>query len=193
MDKKRLVLPGTLVVAAAVVAAVSLWPDPKDDMREQNLCWGSLTEKTAGLLNDGKAGKTSDDVMGGSSGKAVKDDQVFGTVCTVTRENPGGETYREQYALTATTSDGTSDAPKGAKPLGGGHEGWLTLRHSVLRLPEDCVSKMGSTNRYGELLLSVYPQVNIHENWNTGSVTTKSRTILLESAANLAKQYDCAA
>jgi hypothetical protein len=52
---------------------------------------------------------------------------------------------------------------------------------------------MGSINRYGELLLSVHPQVNIHENGNTGSVTAKSRTILLESAANLAKQYDCAA
>ncbi|MER5844492.1 hypothetical protein ABT099_30235 [Streptomyces prasinus] len=192
MDRKRLVLPAVLTAAAAVVAALTLWPDPKDDLRGQNLCWGSLTEKTAGLLNDGEAGRTSDDVMDAGSGKPVEDDRVFGTVCTVIRKDPGGETYREQYALTAAAGDATTDAPKGATPLGDGHEGWLTLRSAVLRLSDGCVSAMRSDSRYGELTLSVAPRVTVHERWDAESVIPRSRTVLLESAANLAKQYDCA-
>lgn len=129
--------------------------------------------------------------MSAGSGKAVKDDRVLGTICTVTRENAGEDTYREQYALTAATGDGLSEAPEGAAPLGDGHEGWLTLRRAVLRLSDDCVREMGSDSRYGELTLSVYPRVTIHEDWKTESVTAKSRTILLESAANLAERYGC--
>ncbi len=192
MDRERLVLPAVLAAAAAVVATVTLWPDPQDDMREQNLCWGSLTERTAGLLGDGGAGPTAADVRDVGSGEVAKDDRVFGTVCVVTREEPGGTTGQDQYALTAAAGDATTDPPKDATPIGDGHEGWLTLRQAVLRLSGDCVSAIGSDSRYGELRLSVYPRVTVHEDWDAESVTAVSRTILLESAANLAERYDCA-
>ncbi|MFF8633060.1 hypothetical protein ACF052_02430 [Streptomyces pilosus] len=192
MDRKRLVLPGVLAAAAAVVAAVTLWPGQGDDTRERNLCWGSLTEKTAGLLDDGEAGRTAADVRDAGSGEVVQDDRFFGTVCVVTREESGGKTGQDQYALTAAAGDATTDAPEDATPIGGGHEGWLTLRQAVLRLPDDCVSAIGSDSRYGELRLSVYPRVTVHEDWDAESVTAASRTILLESAANLAERYDCA-
>ncbi len=54
MNKKYLVLPAVLAVAAAVAATVHLWPTELKKLREQNLCPGMLTEQTAGLLQDGK-------------------------------------------------------------------------------------------------------------------------------------------
>ncbi|MFD5642625.1 hypothetical protein ACFWIP_12810, partial [Streptomyces anulatus] len=56
MNKKYLVLPAVLVVAAAVVATVRLWPTELRTLREENLCLGMLTERTAGLLQDGEGG-----------------------------------------------------------------------------------------------------------------------------------------
>lgn len=53
MNKKYLVLPAVLLVAAAVVAAIQLWPSQMKELRAQNLCLGMLGEKTAGLLDDG--------------------------------------------------------------------------------------------------------------------------------------------
>lgn len=86
MKKKHLVLPAVIVVAAAVVAAIQLWPSTLKDLRAQNLCLGMLTEKTAGLLYDGKGGQLAvDEDQGGRSGA----DPVFSTICFVNRDPEG--------------------------------------------------------------------------------------------------------
>ncbi|WP_335938812.1 hypothetical protein [Streptomyces sp. PTD5-9] len=50
MNRKYLVLPAVLVVAAVVMTVRRLWPGPLKDLRAKNLCLGMLTGETAGLL-----------------------------------------------------------------------------------------------------------------------------------------------
>lgn len=102
MNKKYLVLPAALAAAAAVVAAVSLWPTELKKLREQNLCLGMLTEQTAGLIQDGKGGAVVvEESIPDSSGSATKAaDPIFSTICFVSRKNADDKSSaRLQYTL----------------------------------------------------------------------------------------------
>nr|WSX47648.1 hypothetical protein OG409_00855 [Streptomyces sp. NBC_00974] len=190
MNKKYLALPAVLVVAAAVVAAIQLWPSTLKDMRAQNLCLGMLTEKTAGLLYDGKGGRLAidEDKSGGAAA-----DPVFSTICFVNRNPEGDAADRLQYTLDARPANTLNDPVKGATQLTDDRSGWVSPRQSEAQLPAGCPKKMKADAEYVTVTLKVAPGVVVAENWNDAALTTASRTVILEAIDNLAKQYDCKA
>nr|WSW42393.1 hypothetical protein OG296_04200 [Streptomyces sp. NBC_01001]WSW63165.1 hypothetical protein OG513_33885 [Streptomyces sp. NBC_00998] len=190
MNKKYLVLPAVLVVAAAVLAAVQLWPSPLKDLRAQNLFLGMLTEKTAGLLSDGKGGRLTvdEDTSGG-----VEADPVFSTICFVNRAPEGDAADRLQYTVDARPANTLNDAVKDATRLADGHSGWVGPRQSEVQLPSGCPKKMKTDAEYVTVTLKVAPGIVVAENWDEAALVAASRTVILEAVDNLAKQYDCEA
>ncbi|MEU4492911.1 hypothetical protein AB0F96_05475 [Streptomyces sp. NPDC023998] len=195
MNKKYLVLPAVLVVAAAVVTAVNLWPTELKELRARNLCLGMLTEKTAGLLQDGKGGAVLvDESMPNSSGSAAKPaDPIFSTICFVNREEPEGETPRSQYTLDVRPASTLNDPAKDATQIDEGLSGWVSPRQSEVQLPAACAKKMKTDAPHVTVTLKVSPGVLVGRNWDDVSLTKDSRTVILEAVENLARQYDCAA
>ncbi|MFF0503639.1 hypothetical protein ACFYUH_08560 [Streptomyces fimicarius] len=196
MNKKHLVLPAVLVVAAAVVATVQLWPTELKKLREQNLCLGMLTEQTAGLIQDGKGGAiVVEESIPDSSGSATKPaDPIFSTICFVNRKNVEGKsTMRLLYTLDARPTDSLSDPPKGATPVKGGLTGWVGQRRSEVQLPDGCAKRMKRPDaRYITVTLKISPVTLVGRDWNYTSLMKDSRTVILEAVENLTKQYDCA-
>ncbi|MEV6456002.1 hypothetical protein ACFVZE_04965 [Streptomyces anulatus] len=202
MDKKYLVLPAVLVVAAAVVATVRLWPTELRTLREENLCLGMLTERTAGLLQDGEGGAVRVDESGpdGSGSGAKASDPVFSTVCFVNRENADDKNaddksgMRLQYTLDVRSTNALNDPPKGSTPVGGGLKGWVGQRQSEVQAPDGCAKEMGRPEaRYVTVTLKVSPVAIAGRDWDYASLKKDARTVILEAVENLAKQYDCAA
>ncbi|MFE3737873.1 hypothetical protein [Streptomyces sp. NPDC059134] len=190
MNKKYLVLPAVLVVAAAVVAAVELWPSPLKELRAQNLCLGMLTEKTAGLLYDGQGGRlTVDEYESGERGA----DPVFSTICFVNRAPEGGAADRPQYTVDARPTNTLNAPVKGATRLPEGRSGWVGPRQSEVQLPAGCPQEMKADAEYVTVTLKVAPGVVVAENWDDAALARASRTVVLEAADNLAEQYDCGA
>lgn len=188
MNNKYLVLPAGLVVAAAVVVAVQLWPSPLKDLRAQNLCLGMLTEKTAGLLHDGEGGRlTVDEHESGESGA----DPVFSTICFVNRDLEGGAADRLQYTVDARPANTLNAPVKGATRLADGRSGWVSSRQSEVQLPTGCPEKMKADAEYVTVTLKVAPSVVVARSWDDAALVTASRTVVLEAVDNLAEQYDC--
>ncbi|WP_405635055.1 hypothetical protein OG543_08125 [Streptomyces sp. NBC_01178] len=197
MNKKHLVLPGVLAVAAAVVAAVNLWPTELEKLREQNLCLGMLTERTAGLLQDGKGGAVmvEEFVPKGSGSETGPADPVFATTCFVNRGNADDKSsMRLQYTLDVTSTNTLDDPPKDAAPLGDGLRGWVGPRQSEAQLPDGCAKEMRRPDaRYIAVTLKISPVAISGQDWNYASLMNDSRTVITEAVENLTKQYDCAA
>ncbi|MDX3593183.1 hypothetical protein PV749_18860 [Streptomyces sp. ID03-2B] len=197
MNKKNVVLPAVLVVAAAVVATVQLWPTELKKLREQNLCLGMLTERTAGLIQDGKGGAVVvEEPIPDSSGSATEPaDPIFSTTCFVNRKNAEGKsTMRLLYTLDARPTDSLSDPPKGATLVKDGLTGWVGQRQSEVQLPDGCAKRMKRPDaRYITVTLKISPVTLVGRDWNYASLMKDSRTVILEAVENLTKQYDCAA
>ncbi|MEU2835094.1 hypothetical protein ABZ667_41835 [Streptomyces lavendulae] len=190
MNKKYLALPAVLVVAAAVVAAIQLWPSTLKDLRAQNLCLGMLTEKTAGLLSDGKGGRLTVDE---DKRERAGADPVFSTICFVNRDPEGDTADRLQYTLDARPTDALSDPVNGATRLANGRSGWVSPRQSEVQLPAGCPKKMKADAEHVTVTLKVAPGIVVAENWDDAALVAASRTVVLEAVDNLAKQYDCEA
>ncbi|MFD4003974.1 hypothetical protein [Streptomyces rubiginosohelvolus] len=197
MNKKYLVLPAVLVVAAAVVATVQLWPTELKKLREQNLCLGMLTEQTAGLIHDGKGGAVVvDESVPDSSGSATKaSDPIFSTICFVNRENAEDKSsMRLQYTLDVRPTDTLNDRPKGATPVKGGLTGWVGQRQSEVQLPDGCAKEMKRPEaRYITVTLKISQNTLVGQDWDHASLMKDSRTVIVEAVENLTKQYDCSA
>ncbi|MFC8340616.1 hypothetical protein ACFUJX_26885 [Streptomyces rubiginosohelvolus] len=197
MNKKHLVLPAVLVVAAAVVATVQLWPTELKKLREQNLCLGMLTEQTAGLVHDGKGGAVVvDESIPDSSGSATKaSDPIFSTICFVNRKNADDKSsMRLQYTLDVRPTDTLDDRPKGATPVKGGLTGWVGQRQSEVQLPDGCAKEMKRPEaRYITVTLKISQNTLVGQDWDYASLMKDSRTVIVEAVENLTKQYDCSA
>ncbi|WP_435238502.1 hypothetical protein [Streptomyces sp. YPW6] len=196
MNRKHLVLPAVLVVAAAVVATVHFWPTELKEMREQNLCLGMLTEQTAGLIQDGKGGAVvvEESVTGSSGSEAQAADPIFSTICFVHRKNADDKSSaRLQYTLDVRPTDTLNDRPKGATPVKGGLMGWVGQRQSEVQLPESCAKEMKRPDaRHITVTLKISPVTLVGRDWDYASLMKNSRTVILEAGENLTKQYDCA-
>jgi hypothetical protein len=188
MKRKHLILPAVLVAAAAIVAAVQLWPSQLKDLRTSNLCLGMLTEKTAGLLDDGKGGRLTVDED--TADEAVSD-PVFSTTCFVNRAPEGEAAERLQYAVAVRPASTLEEPAEDTVPVGSGHSGWIGQRQSEVQLPASCAAPMKTEARYVTVTLRVAPGVLVKEDWDTAALISKSRTILLEGISNLTEQYDC--
>ncbi|MFF9248956.1 hypothetical protein [Streptomyces globisporus] len=197
MNKKHLVLPAVLVVAAGVVATVQLWPTELKKLREQNLCLGMLTEQTAGLIHDGKGGAVVvDESIPDSSGSATKaSDPIFSTICFVNRKNAEDKSsMRLQYTLDVRPTDTLNDRPKGATPVKGGLTGWVGQRQSEVQLPDGCAKEMKRPEaRYITITLKISQNTLVGQDWDYASLMKDSRTVIVEAVENLTKQYDCSA
>ncbi|WP_030581343.1 hypothetical protein [Streptomyces anulatus] len=197
MNKKYLVLPAVLAVAAAVVATVNLWPTELKELRERNLCLGMLTERTAGLLQDGKGGAVVVDglIPEGSGSVSRSVDPIFSTICFVNRENADDKSgMRLQYTLDVRPTETLNDPPKGATPIGDGLTGWVGQRRSEVQLPDRCAKEMRRPDaQYISVTLKVSPVAIVGRDWDYASLKKDSRTVILEAVENLTKQYDCAA
>ncbi|MGC5536075.1 hypothetical protein [Streptomyces sp. SR-10] len=162
-----------LVVAAAVVATVRLWPTELRTLREQNLCLGMLTERTAGLLQDGRGGAVRVDESGpdGSGSGAKASDPVFSTVCFVNRENADDKSGMRLQL-----------------------KGWVGQQQSEVQAPDGCAKEMGRPEaQYVTVALKVSPVAIVGRDRDYASLKKDVRTVILEAVENLAKQYDCAA
>jgi hypothetical protein len=188
MNRKYLVLPAVIVVAAAIVAAIQLWPSRLKHMRAQNLCLAMLTEKTAGLLSDGKGGRVTVDEH--RTGKSEAD-PVFSTICFVIRAPERAAEGPLQYTLDARPTNTLNDPVKGATRLDDGRSGWVSPRQSEVQLPTGCPKKMKADAEYVTVTLKVAPGVIVAENWDDTALAAASHTLVLEAVDNLAKQYDC--
>ncbi|WP_329316980.1 MULTISPECIES: hypothetical protein [unclassified Streptomyces] len=188
MYRKYLALPAVLVVSVAVVAAIQLWPSTLKDLRAQNLCLGMLTEKTAGLLSDGKGGRLTVDESGGSGA-----DPVFSTTCFVIRVPEKATEGPLQYALAVRPANTLNSPANGATGLPDGRSGWVGPRQSEVQLPAGCLKKMKADAEYVTVSLEVAPGVVVAEKWDEAALTAASRTVILEAVDNLAKQYNCEA
>ncbi|WP_326697357.1 hypothetical protein OG909_08470 [Streptomyces sp. NBC_01754] len=197
MDKKYLVLPAVLVLAAAVVTTLSLWPTELKKLREKNLCLGMLTERTAGLLQDGEGGAVLvEEFVPDNSGSATEPaDPIFSTVCFVHRKSTEDKSgSRLQYTLDVRSTDTLNDPPEDAVHIKDGPTGWVGRRQSEVRLPDGCAKKMKRPDaQYISVTLKVSPVAVAGRDWNYASLTNDSLTMILEAAENLTKQYDCAA
>ncbi len=197
MNKKYLALPAVLVVAAAVVVTVSLWPTDLKKLRDENLCLGMLTEQTAGLIQDGKGGPVVvEESIPDSSGSANKAaDPIFSTICFVNRKNADdNSSMRLLYTLDARSTNTLNDRPKGAIPVKGGLAGWVGQRQSEVQLPDGCAKEMKRPDaRYITVTLKISPVTLVGRNYDYASLMKDSRTVILEAVENLTKQYDCAA
>ncbi|NEB35613.1 hypothetical protein [Streptomyces sp. SID14515] len=192
MNKKYLVLP-----AALVVAAVDLWPTELKKLREQNLCLGMLTEETAGLLQDGKGGAVQvDEFIPNSSGSAAEPkDPIFSTICFVNRVGAEDKSSaRLQYTLDVRPTETLNDPPKGATRIGNGLMGWVGRRRSEVQLPDGCAKEMKRPDaQYVTVTLKISPVAVVGQDWNYASLMKDSRTVIVEAVENLTRQYDCAA
>ncbi|MFJ2437319.1 hypothetical protein ACIOWM_29300 [Streptomyces anulatus] len=197
MNKKHLVLPAVLVVAAAVVATVKLWPTELKTLRGQNLRLGLLTERTAGLIQDGKGGAVLvEEFIPNSSGSATKPaDPIFSTICFVNRKNADDKSsMRLQYTLDVRSTDTLNDPPKGSTPIRDGLTGWVGQRQSEVQLPDGCAKEMRRPDaQYISVTLKISPVAIVGRDWDYASLKKDSRTVILEAVENLTKQYDCAA
>ncbi|HBF78782.1 MAG TPA: hypothetical protein DD420_02225 [Streptomyces sp.] len=189
MNRKYMVLPAVLVVAAAVVAVVQLWPSTLKDLRAKNLCLGMLTEETAGLLHDGKGGALAVD-EGTADGSAS--DPVFTTTCFVNRDPEGSAAQRLQYALVVRPANALGEPAEDAVPVGHGHSGWIGPRESEVQLPDSCARPMRTSAPHITVTLKIAPGTLVKEDGKTFDLISKSRTVLLECIDNLTRQYDCA-
>ncbi|MFB7295848.1 hypothetical protein [Streptomyces rubiginosohelvolus] len=197
MNKKHLVLPAVLVVAAAVVATVQLWPTELKKLREQNPCLGMLMDQTVGLIHDGKGGAVVvDESIPDSSGSATKAaDPTFSTICFVNRKNAEDKSsMRLQYTLDVRPTDTLNDRPKGATPVKGGLTGWVGQRQSEVQLPDGCAKEMKRPEaRYITVTLKISQNTLVGRDWDYASLMKDSRTVIIEAVENLTKQYDCSA
>ncbi|MFI9490782.1 MULTISPECIES: hypothetical protein [Streptomyces] len=197
MNKKYLALPAVLVVAAAVVTTINLWPTELKKLREQNLCLGMLTERTAGLLQDGKGGAVVvDEFVPNSAGSATKPaDPVFATTCFVNRGNTDDKSsMRLQYTLDVTSTNTLDDPPKDATPIGNGLTGWIGQRQSEVQLPDGCAREMKRPDaQHIGVTLKISPVAIAGRDWDYASLMKDSHTVILEAVENLTKQYGCAA
>lgn len=191
MNRKHLVLPLVLVVAAACVAAVQLWPSRMKDMRASRLCLGMLTERTAGLLYDGKGGGLTADEYNASRSGAKSSDPVFRTICFVNRHDEKGTSDRTQYTLDVRPIEAPDDPAKDATPVGGGLSGWIGPRQSEVLLPDSCTGPMRTAAPHVRVTLKVAPGVVAREDWDTAALIAKSRTVIMEGVDSLTEQYDC--
>lgn len=192
MNRKHLVLPLVLVVAAVCVAAVQLWPSRQKDLRASHLCLGMLTARTAGLLDDGKGGRLGVDEFDAGASAPKSSDPVFRTICFVNRDAGGDTSERTQYTLDVRPADADEPA-KDATPVGGGLSGWIGPRQSEVRLPDSCAGPMRTDAPHVTVTLKVAPGVVAREDWDTAALVAKSRTIVLEGVHSLMEQYDCQA
>lgn len=189
MNRKYLVLPAVLVVAAVVVTVGQLWPSPLKDLRAKNLCLGMLTDETASLLYDRKGGKLVVDESRPS--KDEQADPVFSTICFVGRETDKGGGTRGQYTLDVQPANTVNEPPKGASPFTDGGSGWVSPRQSEVQLPASCPKKMRTDAEYVTVVLKVAPGVVVAEDWNDAALIKASHTVVQEAVANLAEQYEC--
>lgn len=163
MNKKYLVLPAVLVVAAAVVA----------------------TERTAGLLQEGKGGAVRGDESGpdGSGSGARASDPVFSTICFVNRENADDKSgMRLQYTLDVRPTNTLNDSPKGATRIADGLTGWVGQRQSEVQLPDGCAMEMGRPEaQYVTVALKVLPVAIVGRDRDYASLKKDARTVVLEA------------
>ncbi|WP_335938811.1 hypothetical protein [Streptomyces sp. PTD5-9] len=187
MNKKWLLLPAALIAVAAVSLALALWLQDEEGRPARSLCFGSLSEATAELIDDGKGGEVS----AYEKDKKGEGDLAVFKMCLVSRANPGGGTTRGIYSLIIEDTRSVAGARKGSVPLGGGATGWATATEAVAQLPAGCARRMGSTAPYITVTLSAPSQAGKHGTVDRDTAVRNSVAVVRESAANLARAQGC--
>ncbi|MFF9347742.1 hypothetical protein [Streptomyces sp. NPDC014734] len=173
------------VVAAATLTLV-LWPGD-DERPTRSLCFGTLSETTAELIDDGKGGEISSQEWE----RKGKGDLTVMKTCVLSRGNPDSTTKRGVYSLIIEDTRIDGGQAKGAVPLGNGMTGWATATEAVARLPAACARSMGSTAPYITVTLSKSSGVEKHGAEDQDRAVRDSATVVRESAANLARAESC--
>lgn len=192
MDRKYLPLAGTLAVAAAGVVGLSLWGALQKDAPtpdQQKLCFGSLSARTASLLDDGEGGRVSDSIFerGGEGAYAV-----FRS-CHVRRDDPGGESRRGVYFLVVEDRrTPVGGPPKGAVPLADGRRGWVGPETGEALLPASCARRLGSTAPHIVVSLRFPEPLPARRHPDRKAGIPAMTRVLEEVADNLPVIYGCA-
>ncbi|MFE1404647.1 hypothetical protein ACFW5D_13490 [Streptomyces sp. NPDC058770] len=188
MDKKKwLLLSAVLIVAAAVTLALTLGPGDEDERPAQSLCFGSLSEATAALIDDGKGGTVSTD----EQEKKGQGDLAVLKMCFVMRDNASSDTKRGVYSLIVEDTRSVPGARKDSVPLGGGIDGWALPDTAVPQLPTGCARRMGSTAPHITVTLNAPSQEEKKGIVDRDTAIRNSAAVVRESAANLARSVGC--
>ncbi|MFI5980585.1 hypothetical protein ACIBEA_06890 [Streptomyces sp. NPDC051555] len=187
MNRKHLVLPTALIVCGAAIA-FTLWSGGEEPEPPQRLCFGTLDERTAGLIDDGQGGR----VGFGEFERKGQGDHAFFRSCIAQRTNPDGDTTRTTiYSLTMQDSKSGTGLPGGAVPLGGGLAGWALPDKAEAQLPAGCAGRLGSTAPYIVVSLSAPFQEEKKGIVDRDTAIRNSATVVSESATNLARLSGC--
>ncbi|MFJ4337481.1 hypothetical protein [Streptomyces sp. NPDC088915] len=187
MSAKRLALSAALVVAVGAVLAFALWPRDEKPAPPRSLCFGTVGERTAALLDDGPGGRIDMDEFErkGEGGFA------FFRSCIARRDNPGGDGTRTTYSIVMQDAKSAVGRPKGSVPLGDGFTGWVLRDRAEAQLPAGCAAKAGSTAPHVTVELDVPFQAEKRNVVDRETAVRNSSTVLREVVTNLARNLGC--
>lgn len=177
-------LPAALIVCGAAVT-VALWPGGEGPKPPRSLCFGTLDERTAELIDDGQGGRVDFDEFE----RKGQGDLAFFRSCIAKRTNPhAGTTF---YSLIMEDSKSGTGLPKGAVPLGDGLTGWALPDKAEAQLPTGCAQRMGSTAPYITVTLSAPSQAEQKGIVDRDTAIRNAATVVRETAVNLAHISGC--
>lgn len=190
MNKKHLVLPTVLVVCGAA-AALTLWSGGDEPEPPRSLCFGTLDERTAGLVGDGKGGRVDIEEFE----RKGKGDHAFFRSCLAQRTDADSGTWGV-YSLITEDTKAPPGPPKGAETVVGGPlPVWASPTEAVAQLPAACPRRLGSTAPYVTVTLKVSTQV-ARELEKAGAADRQAAqrdaaAVVRASAENLASSHGC--
>lgn len=185
-------LPAALAVCGAAVA-LTLWFDGEEPEPPRRLCFGTLDERTAGLVDDGKGERVDIEEF---ERKGQGDHAIFRS-CLAQRVDADSGTARGVYSLITEDTKALPGPPKGAVPVDGGPQlVWASPTEAVAQLPAGCPRRLGSTAPYVTVTLKVSTQVE-RELEQIGvadrqAALRDAAAVVRESATNLARSHGCA-
>ncbi|MEU9182812.1 hypothetical protein AB0C90_39735 [Streptomyces sp. NPDC048550] len=186
MNRKHLVLPAALIVCGAAVA-VTLWSGGEEPEPPRSLCFGTLDERTAALVDDGQGGWVDMEEFE----RKGQGDNAFFRSCIAQRANPDGDTTRNVYSLIMEDSKSATGLPEGSVPLGDGLTGWALPDKAEAQLPAGCAQRMGSTAPYITVTLSAPSQAEKKGIVDRDTAIRNAATVVRETAVNLARISGC--
>ncbi|MEU8763943.1 hypothetical protein [Streptomyces sp. NPDC048659] len=190
MPPKRFVIPAaTATAAAAALTAYLLWPAPQPGQTGQSaLCFGSLTPRTAALIDDGQGGAVS---AAEREKKGEGDHAVF-RMCLLQRATAASDgTPRQVYSLIVQDSRTPVTTRAGATPLPAGTTGWALPDAAEAQLPPGCATRMGSTAPYITVTVSAPSQAAGKSPVDRATAIGNVSRVVTESAGNLARLAGC--
>ncbi|MFE2285092.1 hypothetical protein ACFXDJ_13065 [Streptomyces sp. NPDC059443] len=188
MNRKHLVLLAGALITYGAIVALTMWSGGDEPKPPRSLCFGTLDERTAALIDDGQGGRVDMDEFE----RKGQGDYAFFRSCIARRAGADGNATRTVYSLIMEDSKGGAGLPKGAVLLGGGGLiGWALPDRAEAQLPTGCPSRLGSTAPYITVTLSAPSQAEKKGIVDRDTAIRNAAAVVRESALSLARISGC--